>query len=205
MAAAVSIQAAWRSFLHRQRLHLTSAVLNRRAAICIQRAWRSVLFQRHCRALSAVQLLLQTSQVLTYVPSLCLTLRGARMIALAQGRRCNALPGQKLRWAFLEGSGGMYLTVASRGARLHALSSCKGATAKLCQGNRKACATKDPEEVRKWRPTLHAGCRLQVHTIGTAMVSKMTRLRYAVQAWCSLHQTVRSVLACLRGFTVQSQ
>lgn len=105
----MSIQAAWRAFIHRRPLNLTYTVLARRAAVCIQRAWRSYLFQQHCRALAAAQLLVQCTQVLSYVPSLCLTLRGARMIALAQGRRCDVLPGQKLRWAFLKDSGSALL------------------------------------------------------------------------------------------------
>lgn len=106
VAAAVSIQAAWRAHAHRRPLRLAATVLLRRAAICIQRAWRSALFQQHMHALGAAALLARCNADLSFVPGLCLTLRGARMIALAQGRGCNALPGHRLRWSLLKASGG---------------------------------------------------------------------------------------------------
>lgn len=106
LAAVISIQAAWRAHLRRRPLALADAALRRRAAICVQRAWRSALFQQHMHALGAAALLARYNAELEFVPGLCLTLRGARMIALAQGRGCDAMPGNRLRWSLLQASGG---------------------------------------------------------------------------------------------------
>lgn len=102
----VSIQSAWRGFIERRNLDLTGCTIRRRAAVCIQRAWRSVLFLMHLRSLDAAQLLMHSMSAVTVVPNLCLTLLSARMMSFCLQRHSHCLPLHKLKWGFLESTGG---------------------------------------------------------------------------------------------------
>jgi IQ calmodulin-binding motif len=126
LAAATSIQAAWRARQARARLPLTSAwlrgraglpltalVLRHRAALCLQRAWRGRLFRQHLHALAAAATLVQSLSTMSLVPSLCLTLLSARMLGLARGRLGPCLPGHRLQFAFVESSGGALCPVTN--------------------------------------------------------------------------------------------
>ncbi|KAK9818675.1 hypothetical protein WJX74_003730 [Apatococcus lobatus] len=55
IAAATSIQSAWRAYRTRQRLDLISLIRQRRAVLAIQRWWRAELFRERIRMLKAVK------------------------------------------------------------------------------------------------------------------------------------------------------
>lgn len=100
-SAAVSIQAAWRSFRVRQHLGLSRRVLQRRAAVCLQRWWRMRLYKCHLRMLEATSMLVDSLSVMTLAPTLCLTLLSARLLGFARSRTVPCLPSHFLQWAFV--------------------------------------------------------------------------------------------------------
>lgn len=107
IASTVSIQSAWRAHTVRLARDVTGRTIRRRAVVCIQRAWRSRLFLAHLRSLEAAQLLMHSMSAVTVVPNLCLTLLSARMLGLCLQRRSHCLPLHRLKWGYLQTTGGV--------------------------------------------------------------------------------------------------
>ena len=106
LAAAVTIQSAWRAHKHRRTACILQRVLCRRAAVCLQRGWRTRLWLSHLRMLEVAAMLVDSFAAMTLAPTLCLTLLAARLVGLTQHRVYPCLPGHRLMFAFCKESSG---------------------------------------------------------------------------------------------------